>query len=398
MTRKLSVLLIVLLFLPLITGCWSRRELNELGIAVGIGIDKVEKGYRVTAQVVSPGEIVAAKSSTTRTPVTVYEATAESIFEAIRKITTRSSREVYLAHLRVLVIGEKLAREGIEQALDHFSRDHEVRTDYFVIVARDSTATDVLKILTPIEKIPANNLYLSLDTSQKIWAPTATITLDQLISDIVSEGKSPILSAVKVVGKQVGQTQQNVEQIASPGYLKYTGLAVFKNDKLIGWLNEKESKGYSYITDNVKNTVGPIACPNGGKFVVEVIKSKTKLKGKINNGNPQIEISIKMEENIGEVDCQIDLTKRDTISELEKLAEQRVAAIVMKTVNKVKKDYKADIFGFGDAIHRADPAAWKLLKNDWDEQFAKVDVSVNVDTKIRRIGTVANSFHQEGDE
>lgn len=396
MTRKLSVLLSVLLFLSLLSGCWSRRELNELGIAVGIGVDKAKNGYRVTVQVVSPGEIVATKSGGNRTPVTVYEATAETIFEGIRKITTKSSREIYLAHLRVLVIGEQLAREGIQQALDHFSRDHEVRTDYFVIVAKESSASDVLKVLTPIEKIPANNLYLSLDTSQKLWAPTATITLDQLISDLVSEGNNPILSAVTVVGKQVGQHQQNIEQTAPPGYLKYTGLAVFKKDKLVGWLNEKESKGFSYITDRVKNTVGPMACPNGGKFAVEVIKSKTKIKGKMMNGDPQIHIDIKVEENIGEVQCQVDLTKREIIAELESLAEKRITAIVMNSVNKVKK-YKADIFGFGDAIHRADPAAWKSLKENWDERFVNVDVSVSVDTKIRRIGTVANSFQQGGE-
>ena len=53
---------------------------------------------------------------------------------------------------------------------------------------------------------------------------------------------------------------------------------------------------------------------------------------------------------------------------------------------------KVDIFGFGDAIHRADPAAWKILKEDWDERFTHLDVNVQADVKIRRIGTVTNSF------
>lgn len=398
MIRKLSALISVLLLLVFLTGCWSRRELNELGIAVGIGVDKADKGYRVTVQIVSPGEIVAGKSSGNRTPVTVYEATADTIFEAIRKITTKSSREVYLAHLRVLIIGEKLAREGMERALDHFSRDHEVRTDYFVIVAKGTTASDVLKVLTPIEKIPANNLYLSLDSSEKLWAPTATITLDELISDFVSEGKNPVLSAVTVVGGKAGQSQKNIENISPTGYLKYSGLAVFRGGKLIGYLNEKESKVYSYVTDRVQNTVGLASCPNGGKLALEVISSKTKVKGKIVNDQPQILIEIKTEENVGEVECEIDLTKRETIAKLEQLANQKVASIVMTTIKKVQNDYKSDIFGFGEAIHRADPAAWKQLKENWDEVFPKVDVSVNVHTEIRRIGTVANSFQNERKE
>ncbi|WP_028610605.1 Ger(x)C family spore germination protein [Paenibacillus harenae] len=398
MVRLLSVLVSVFLLLSLLSGCWSRRELDELGIAVGIGVDKAANGYRVTTQVVSPGEIAAARPSGNRTPVTVYETTGSTIFEAIRKITTKSSREIYLAHLRVLVIGEALAKEGIHKALDHFSRDHEVRTDYFVIVAKGATASDVLKVLTPIEKIPANYLYLALDSSQKLWAPTATITLDELITDITSEGKNPALSAVRVIGKQISQTQKNVESIEPPGFLKYSGLAVFRKDKLIGWLNEKESKGYSYITNNVESTVGAIACPGGGKIAVEVIKSKTKIKGKVRNGKPNIDIVVKMEENVGEVECEIDMTKRETISELEYAAKLRVEKIIKNTIKKVQSDLKVDIFGFGEAIHRADPAAWKTLKQNWDEQFAQLDFNVNASVKIRRIGTVANSFHKEGVE
>ncbi|RCW51033.1 Ger(x)C family spore germination protein [Paenibacillus prosopidis] len=398
MARKLFVFISCLLLLFPLTGCWNRRELNELGISVGIGIDKAEKGYRVSVQVVNPGEVTAGKTSGNRTPITLYEATGDTIFEAIRKITTISPRVIYLAHLRVLVIGESLAREGIEKPLDHFSRDHEVRTDFFIVIAKGSTAKDVLKVLTPIEKIPANKLYLSLETSQKVWAPTATVTLDELMTDIISEGKSPVLSAVKVTGGVEGQSQKNVEKIDPSGRLKYTGLAVFREDKLIGWLNEKESKGYSYIRDKVRNTVGTLVCPEGGKIGVEVTRSKTQVTGKMNNGKPQINIEIRMEENIGEVECQIDLTKRKTIEDLEKSAEQKVAAIMLGTIHKVQKSFKVDIFGFGEEIHRVDPTAWKTLKQNWDEQFTHLDINVKADVQIRRIGTVSNSFHKKEEE
>ncbi|MEV5028303.1 Ger(x)C family spore germination protein [Paenibacillus sp. LPE1-1-1.1] len=398
MKRKYIVFISCLLLLNLLTGCWNRRELNELGISVGIGIDKEGKGYRVSAQVVNPGEVASAKPSGNRTPVTVYEATGDTIFEAIRKMTTTSPRVIYMAHLRVLVIGEALAREGIEKPLDHFSRDHEVRTDFFIVIAKGSSAKDVLKVLTPVEKIPANKLFLSLETSQKVWAPTLTTTLDELITDIISEGKSPVLTAVKVTNVNKGQSQQNVEYIEPPGKLRYSGLAVFKEDKLIGWLNEKESKGYSYIRDKVRNTVGTLACPEGGNIAVEIMKSKTDVKGKVKNGKPQIDIEIKTEENVGEVECEIDLTNRETIDMLEKSAEKKVTAIILDSIHKTQKRLKVDIFGFGEAIRRSNPAAWKTLKQDWEEQFLNLEINVKVDVKIRRIGTVSNSFHREKEE
>lgn len=133
-------------------------------------------------------------------------------------------------------------------------------------------------------------MYLSLETSQKVWAPTAAVTLDKLMTDIISEGKNPVLTAVKVAGVGKGQSQQNLEKIEPPGRLKYSDLAVFKKDKLIGWLNEKESKGYRYIKNKVTNTVGSLSCPEGGNIAVEVMKSETKVKGRMNNGKPQIDI------------------------------------------------------------------------------------------------------------
>ncbi len=398
MKSKLLVFICFLLLLPLLTGCWSRRELNELGISVGIGIDKAGKGYRVSAQVVDPGEVASGKSSGNRTSVTLYEATGDTVTEAIRKMTTSSPRVIYLAHLRVLVIGESLARAGIEKPLDLFSRDPEVRTDFFIVIAKGSSAKDVLQILTPLEKIPANKLYMSLVTSQKEWAPTSTITLDELMTDIVSEGTNPVLTGVKVTGVEDGQSQHNVEMIDPPGRLSYSGLAVFNEDKLIGWLNEKESKGYSYIKDKVRMTVGSMPCPEGGKIALDVIRSKTIVKGKVTNGKPHIDIKIKMETSVGEVECRIDLLKRKTIKDLEKNAEERVNELVRGAIKKVQNHLKVDIFGFGDAIHRADPAAWKILKEDWDERFTHLDVNVQADVKIRRIGTVTNSFFHKQEE
>jgi spore germination protein KC len=294
------------------------------------------------------------------------------------------------------VIGEELAKEGIGEALDYLSRDHEHRSDFFIVVAKGTSAANVLKILTPLEKIPANKLFSSLETSEKAWAPTASVQLDELISDITSKGKQPVLTGLQVIGDQkVGERKENVEEIETPTQLQYTGLGVFQNDKLIGWLNEEESKAYNYILNNVKSTVGNVACPNGGSLTMEVIRSKSDVKGKVKNGSPQINLNINIEANVGSVQCQIDLMKEKTIVELEKRAEQRVKSIVQQGINTVQEDYQVDIFGFGEEIHRTDPKAWKEIENNWDQEFVDLPVNVKADVKIRRVGTVGQSHLEE---
>ncbi|MDF2679187.1 MAG: spore gernimation protein GerC [Brevibacillus sp.] len=394
---KQRLILIVVLMALVLTGCWNRRELNDLAIAVGFGVDKADDQYRVSVQVVDPGEVAANKGVSGRTPVTMYHVTAPTLFEALRKMTTVSPRKIYSSHLRIFVIGEEVAKEGIGEVLDLVSRDQEMRTDFYIVVAKGKhTAEEALKILTPIEKIPANNLFHSLESSARVWAPSTTVTLDQLIADMVSQGKHPVLTGLEIKGDyEVGQSVANIEKIDNAATLQYTGLAVFNKDRLVGWLNEEESKGYNFIQDNVKSTVGHLVCPGGGKLVLEVIRSQTKLKGKVEKGKPKVEVHSRIEVNVGEVACQIDLTKIGTINELEKLAEKNVRRLMEQAVNKVQKQYKVDIFGFGEVIHREDPTAWKSLKKDWDTHFAKLPVTYQIDVKLRRLGAVGNSFLKE---
>jgi spore germination protein KC len=70
MKKHIFVLLILSLIL---TGCWDRRELNEIAITLALGIDKVDDKFQLTAQVVVPSE-VSMKQSSGRSPVTLFQA------------------------------------------------------------------------------------------------------------------------------------------------------------------------------------------------------------------------------------------------------------------------------------------------------------------------------------
>lgn len=396
MKKVLTMMLLFSMMIPL-TGCWNRMELNELAIAVGLAIDKVkENGYMVSVQVVDPSEVAPKQGSTGRSPVTLYRAKADTIFEALRRITTVSPRKIYLAHLRILIIGETVAKEGIAKSLEMLSRDHEVRSDFYIVLAKDTKAEQILKFLSPIEKIPAQKMFRSLEVSESVWAPTRTVQMDGLIADMTSDGKSGVLTGVKYTGnKKAGQSRENVEKASSEAQLRYANIAVLRKDKLVGWLNEKESKGLNYVSGDVKNTVGSITCPKGGSAVIEVFHAKPDIKVSFHNGKPAIHVDNFVEENVGEVRCDIDLSTTEGIKALEESTEQKNEEIIKASI-KQAKNLRADIFGFGEAIHRASPKAWKSLKKDWNEKgFVELPVTVHTTVKIRRTGTTGNSFVTE---
>jgi spore germination protein KC len=80
--RKISILIIIFLLLNLLSGCWNRRELNELAITVGMAIDESDGQYLVTAQVVNPGQVAAKQGGGQKAPVISYQEKGDTVFEA----------------------------------------------------------------------------------------------------------------------------------------------------------------------------------------------------------------------------------------------------------------------------------------------------------------------------
>ncbi|MDU0204098.1 Ger(x)C family spore germination protein [Paenibacillus sp. MAH-36] len=397
--KRLGRILCTLSLLGLVlSGCWDRHELNDLAITVGVGFDKSGDEYLVTAQIVNPNEVASKKGAGYSTPITTLSARGISILEAARKLTTSAPRKLFASHLRIVVIGEELAREGVAKVLDGITRDHEIRSDFYIIVARGTTASKVLQILTPIERIPANKMFKTLETSEKAWAPTVSVRIDQFITKLSEPTTESVLTGIRIEGDpNKGNSKSSLAETNPITNLQYTGLALFKQDKLIDWLSEDESKGYNYIVGNVKSTMGHLACPKGGTITVEIIRSKSKMKGVVKNGKPEINVHVILEENVSEVQCEIDLLDPETIHELEQTAVKSLKKVMYASINKAKEN-KADIFGFGEVIEDASPKLWKEMEPDWQNEFAKLQVNISADLHIRRLGTTNNSIIMRREE
>ncbi len=382
----------------LLSGCWDKRELNEISITMGIGIDELDDQYVVTAQVVVPSE-VSVKGSTGGSPVTLFKAEGETILEATSKLSRITPRTIYPGHLRVLVISDTVAEKGIGSILDFFERNWEIRSDFQIVIAKDMTAEDILNVTTAIENIPANKIYNTLHVSDKNWSATNVMTLEQLIRDIKSLGSDAVISGIQITGdKELGISTQNIQSITPKARIQLNGLGVLKKDKLVGWLTESESKGYKLITNQIQRTMTTLSCPDGGTVSIDVIREKADIHAKVKNGQPKIDVSIRSEANIGEVDCQIDLTNKETISKLEKIYEEKIKEVTQSTIQTLQEDYKADVLGFGDAVHRVDPKIWKELKEDWAQHFSTLQVNVKVESKIRRVGIIVNSYEKNEED
>ena len=394
--KKNIIIMSLIILILILSGCWSKRELNELALVAALGIDLIDDEYAISAQVIDPSQVSSKQSASGHAPVVTYHAKGKTVFEAVRKILALSPRKLYFAHLQLVVIGEELAENGLRDTIDFLARDQEIRNDFTVIVSQKATAKDVLNVLTPIEKIPANKMLNSLKSMQDAWGSTLVVDIEDLVTDLGVNNQYFVLSAIEVLGdKSLGIDQTNVERIETPVKLKFMGLAIFKEDKLLGYLDEYESKSLNYLNNKIKSTIEIIGCPSKGELSTEITQSKTKTTGVIRDGKPTINISINVVQNVAEVNCDMDLTEMETIDWINKQTAEHIKKNINQLLKILQKNYQADVLGFGEAIHRADPTEWKKIKDDWQTIYPEVEVNVRVNVNTQGLGTMQNSKLKE---
>ncbi|WP_051287521.1 Ger(x)C family spore germination protein [Paenibacillus taiwanensis] len=391
--RTTAVAIVLLVLILMLTACWNRRELNTLGIALALGIDSSPEGtVKVSAQIANVSAIAAKRGNRTAAPVIVIQKTGRTLVEALRKMTTELPRKVYLSHMRVLVISEAVARQGVSRILD-ISRDHEMRGDFYLIIAKGTTAKHVLEIISPMETMPAQNLYSSLEISEVSWAPTKGVLMNDFIQQTLKPGINPVLPGVMVTHPDAKESSvENINKSSDFTMNTYTTLGVFRNDKLIGWLNESDSKGYNYIRGNVKSSIGVIPCSKDGNIGIEIMKSNSRLKAKFEHNQPVIYGQVKLDVNISDVSCNRDITDVDYMNELEKKLAQSLLVMLQEAVAHAQQQYKADIFGFGEVIHHSNPKYWKKIKSQWLDIFPTVPVKLSTEIQIHQTGTQSNTY------
>lgn len=58
----------------------------------------------------------------------------------------------------------------------------------------------------------------------------------------------------------------------------------------------------------------------------------------------------------------------------------------------MQQQYEIDVFGFGDALHRADAKQWGKIKDEWASLFPDLPVAVHVKVTTQGLGTMQNSL------
>jgi spore germination protein KC len=288
-----------MLILLLQTGCWNAREIDELAFVMGIALDKTENNeIKVTVQIAKPDTHSKTPSGggggpDKERPFWVATSTGKTIFEAIRNMAAFSSRRIFWSHIKVIIIGEELAKSDIIEIFDFFGRNPELRLRTWIAVA-PGEASKLMEVVPVMERDPALALERVID-HRKLTGKAYGIMLKDFLEDYLSPDVYPAASRI-VLGESAGKP-----------VLSLKGTAVFAERKLAGWLEDQETRGLLWLKKRMSSSIMVVNCPfDGLPLSIEITGTSVKYVSGIEDGRPWFNIQVKASGNLTEKYCLTD--------------------------------------------------------------------------------------------
>jgi spore germination protein KC len=262
------------------------------------------------------------------------------------------------------------------------------------LIAKGNAAADVLGLSGGIEDIPG--VYLEhIIKNQSSNAKTIAVHGFQHYRNSLTEGIHPVFGIIELRKKSnTVKTKASTDDFE----ISLEGSALFK-DFLEGFLDGIETRSYNFVRGKVKG--GVLVVPIGSLIDVssiEILSAKSDNEVELTGENIKIKTHVKIKGMLVEETAKINIKEPTMLKHIEKIASNEIKSEIEDTIKKVQKEYKSDIFGFGQLVHRKYPKVWKSLKENWDEHFSKADINVNVEVSILQTGLIGDNTRTAKEE
>ncbi|WP_436238943.1 Ger(x)C family spore germination protein [Paenibacillus sp. LjRoot153] len=397
-------ILVFVLVAPLLTGCWDRLEIEDRAVILAIGIDKAKPGdekessnathilkqdsetnkglIRITVQIAVPGRIPLGTgggfgSTPGEKPVWVLSSVGYTIDDALMNLQQQLADRLFFGHLRVIVLSEAVAKNGIENENDFFRRQPQVRRTVWMVVSKGNAA-DIMNATPQLERVPTLYLLATLEHAREM-GKLPNIFLGVFFSASSAKGQEGILPYLEL------KKESNIE---------IAGMAYFKNDKMVGTSTALQIGHYMAMKEINPGGYSVLQEMPGAKTMV-IFKSKhrkSRIRTTIRNGKVHTIIKCQVEGDLAEKSNEKVLITKENLKLLEEKIQNDANVGFIKFIQQTQED-GSDIFGFGEYVRATQPAYWNKeikTKEAWEDMYKEMDVEVSMQVKIRRIGTKTN--------
>lgn len=386
-TFKIRVALILgaLLAIFYFSSDFALIDIEKTAIIVAIGIDEGENSrYKITAQIAIPQ----ATDTAAANDDAVVIGDGNTVMEGIQNIGAKTGWHPKLSFCSLILIGRKVAENGVKDVIDYFIVSEKVQNSAIVAMA-DDKAGEILISKTPLDAISSFAVSKIVLKSRWMTNTVPNANLRKIALSEYSPSKSSFMPVIKPIKENTKSKEGGSSSITAStksggsegGGGESSGgssggkdvpdkvydastLAVFSDFKLKGEFDEELTQifnmlmgplGESYITLENGDEKTLLALSNGTRSVKVNLEKKPTI---------EIKLSFKVEVSDSSEGYSLDKLNRRSVVDEETITKvtDKLNVLLLKLVDKVKES-GADALLIRDKIYKFSNSRFEEFKN-----------------------------------
>ncbi len=401
---------LIVLFILFPQSLSNQAKLNMKTLIPGLAIDKVESGYEITAQVITPSRGSESGGSAIR--ATFVSETGATIADAIERLGYSMGKSAGLGHVNFLIVGESMLENNLVGELDYFLRDKKTSNSILLLTC-DGSAKDQIKKTEKLEAstgIGLQKVFLYKQQSTNGYM----IPIMEVANSVYSKSKACVINGFEIEenkeqessssqgsssssggsGSSSSSSKQSSSTSDKPdGRIKYLNkLTCFVDGEKVGELkNEDEILGFLIINRHSSEAsldLGEIEFDDqtAENFNIKYYRKSQNTKVEFNNGTPKFKIDIKL----ADVKLRSLNTKtspsiefyKEANKEFENKIKTKIKDVISRNIMiafEKSKQLNCDIFQLSDMTYQNCYYDYKRYIENNPNYLQNFEIEINID-------------------
>lgn len=393
--KRIFIILVLLIFVTAFSSSYVSLRIDNLAFVVALGIDVADNNNLKVSFEFTDISSVSEDGSTSESSSVINTVVSSSLDSAISMMNGFIGKQLSLSHCKLIIFSEEFAQRGVSHEIYTLINNPQIRPSTNIVISKID-AESYIKYSEPALEHLESKYYEIFPSSSKYTGYTVNATIGDFFNGLVCETCEPfaILGGINdSSNSNSNASSNNAEAISNATTLtgkrltENIGVAVFKDDKLVGELNAIETLSFLLLKNSVDSFEVSIPNPNTQEeenidiYLYHDVDTKINLD--ITNGAPHAKIDINLTGKISSVSNNSDYDDNNQLSTISNSVNNYLESIISSYLYRTSREFNSDINNIG----RHGRSQFLTLNDyenfDWLENYKNCTFEVNVDTNVK---------------
>lgn len=388
---KVFILILIIIFIYSFSASYISLNLDNLAFVVALGIDKsTSNKLKVTFQFIKPTPSTEGGSQTK--PV-LSSVECSSITNGINIMNAYMGKKVNLSHCKLIIFSEEIAKDGISDEIYSLINEVQIRPSANIIISKCNTKYYIENSVPSLENL-IPKYYNIFPHSSEYTGYTCDATIGDFFNALVCNSCAPyaILGGVSTFDENSSSLtptsddstiKTNENLITGNRLSQNIGVAVFKNDKLVGELNAIETICFLNIRKEVDSFLVSIPDPENPNSKIDIYltpNSTHNISVNIVNGSPYIKLKLDFSGKIYSMTKGSEYLDADVLNSISITCNKYLEDQFTNYLYKTATTFDSDINSFGIYSLSQFKTSTEFDEYNWLENYKNSTFDVDINT------------------